>query len=114
MDRIEDNPLVIMSEMEEAADWLRDANAFVLNEEYERATRLVAKIIAEKGNVPQPKVAALMVELQALATVMRVQFAAYMSYYKGTENANAIKNHYKELYSGVDRLVDTLKYLVRS
>lgn len=112
-DQIGDNPLVIMSNLQQEVDWLKEANDFILEEEFEKGTNAVAAIIAANGNVPQPAVATLCVKLQALSVVYRMRYVAYMSYKKGTLEANMKKNHYKELYTGLDRLVDSLKYLVR-
>ena len=103
-----------MSNIQESVDWLTDANDFILEDEFEEGTKAVAKIIAANGNVPQPAVAALCVKLQALSVVYRMRYNAYMSYLKGTEDANMKKNHYRSLYEGIDRLVDSLKYLIRS
>src|SRR4051812_3345319 len=102
-----------MSELQKEADWLVEANEFVLEQEFEEGTRAVAKIIAANGNVPQPAVAALCVKLQALSVVYRMRYNAYMSFKKGTTEANMKKNHYRSLYEGMDRLVDSLKYLIR-
>lgn len=113
-DEIGDNPLIIMSELQKEADWLTEASAFVGEEEFEAGLRAVAKVIAEKGNVPQPVVATLVVRLQALSVVYRMRYNAYMSYHKGTEDANMKKNHYRSLYEGTDRLVDSLKYLIKN
>lgn len=113
-DEIEENPLVIVSDIENHTDWLEDAKRFVNSKEYSEAMDLVMRVIAEKGNVPQPKVASLVARLSALSTTFRVQSVAYQSYYKGTKDANAIKNHYFAIYNGIDRLVDSLKYLVKT
>ena len=113
MDKVEDNPLVIMSEVQTGIDWLDDVHEIVQYKELDEALMLVAKIIAENGNVPQPKVATVCVKLEALNVVLRTRFVEYMSSKKGTKDAAAIKNMYRTVYEGIDRLVDSLKYLVR-
>lgn len=59
------------------------------------------------------KIARVCARLEAFNIKFRTQFSAYMSYKKGTTEANMKKNHYKELYTGIDRLVDSLKYMIR-
>ena len=113
-DEIGDNPLVIMSELQKEADWLTEANAFVAEDEFEQGTRAVAKIVAANGNVPQPAIAALCVKLQALSLIYRMRYNAYMSFHKGSTDANMKKNHYRSLYEGMDRLVDSMKYLMKN
>lgn len=44
---------------------------------------------------------------------MRMEYVAYMSLYKGTDNANMKKNFAKEGYMAVDNLAAALKYLVK-
>lgn len=102
-----------MSEVQKNIDWLEEANALAQSEELEDALKIVAKIIANNGNVPQPNVATVCVKLEALNVVLRTRFVEYMSTKKGTTDASAIKNMYKEVYTGIDRLVDSLKYLIR-
>lgn len=66
------------------------------------------------GDFPDhDKIARVCARLEAFNIKFRMQFSAYMSYKKGTTDANMKKNHYKELYTGIDRLVDSLKYMVR-
>jgi hypothetical protein len=111
MDRIEDSPLMQASELR--VEWAQEATDFMGDEDFGKVLDLAVKIIW--GEVPQPaKVAAVCVRLEAYAIKFRTQYSAYMSYKKGTTDANMKKNHYKELYTGIDRLVDSLKYLVKS
>lgn len=109
-DRIEDNPLVQASDLRN--EWVREATDFMQDEDFGKVLDLTTKIIA--GEIPQPaKIAAVCARLEAYAIKFRMQYSAYMSYKKGTSDANMKKNHYKELYTGIDRLVDSLKYVVR-
>ena len=110
MDGISDNPLVQTSKLRTA--WVDEATLFIQDDDFGKVLDLVVKIIA--GDVPEPaKIAAVCARLEAYAIKFRMQYSAYMSYKKGTADANMKKNHYKELYTGIDRLVDSLKYVVR-
>lgn len=116
-DEIGDNPLIIISElrtlMTQAKDkWEDELAQFIEDEDVDKVIQLVLQMI--DGQLPEPaKVAAVCARLEAYNVKFRMQFSAYMSYKKGTTEANMKKNHYKELYTGIDRLVDSLKYLVR-
>jgi len=110
-DKIGDNPLVQADHIHKTWDEL--TNGYMQDPEFEATVNYVVKIIAEGGNVPRDKVAVLCVKLEAYAIKFRLMYVGYMSYMKGTTEANMKKNHYKELYTGLDRLVDSLKYLIR-
>lgn len=109
--KIEDNPLIQVDALQK--EWAKNIKQYMDDEDLGLCLDLVVKVIA-KPNVPQQQVAMLCVQLEAYAVKFRLMFSGYMSYLKGTSEANMKKNHYKELYTGVDRLVDSLKYLVRS
>ena len=109
-DRVEDNPLVQVSDLR--VEWAQEATDFMGDEDFGKVLDLTTKIIA--GEIPEPaKIAAVCARLEAYALKFRMQYSAFMSYKKGTSEANMKKNHYKELYTGIDRLVDSLKYVVR-
>lgn len=110
-DRIEDNPLVIADGIQKTWDQL--ASEFMDDPEFTKTLGYVIMIISEGGNVPKDKVAVACVRLEAYALKFRIMFVGYMSYLKGTTEANMKKNHYKEMYTGLDRLVDSLKYLMK-
>ena len=116
-DKIGDNPLVIINELirmvDEASEkWADDVAEFLADESVKKVLELTIQMIA--GEIPEPaKIAAICARLEAHALKFRTQYAAYMSYYKGTTDANMKKNHYKELYTGIDKLVDSLKYVVK-
>ena len=108
---VEDNPLVQVSELNRA--WAEESADYMKDEDFGKVLALVTKIIA--GEIPEPaKIAPVCARLEAYAIKFRMEFVAYMSYKKGTTEANMKKNHYKELYTGIDRLVDSLKYVVRN
>jgi hypothetical protein len=108
-DKIEDNPLIQANNLM----WANEAKEFMQDEDFGYTLDYVVKIIAEGGNIPRDKVAVAIVKLEAYALKFRMMFVGYMSYKKGTTEANMKKNHYKELYTGLDNLVDALKYLVK-
>lgn len=118
-DAVGDNPIVITSAirsvMKEATDnpvWADELSQFIEDEDVDKVIQLVLKII--DGDIPDAnKIAVICARLEAYNIKFRTQFSAYMSYKKGTTEANMKKNHYKELYTGIDRLVDSLKYLMR-
>lgn len=106
----EENPLMQLSGLRK--EWVLEAEYFVDDEDFGKVLDLAVQIIA--GEIPEPsKIAAVCARLEAYAIKFRMQYTAYMSYKKGTTDANMKKNHYKELYTGIDRLVDALKYVVR-
>lgn len=109
-DKIEDNPLFLVDAIER--EWARDIKDYMDDEDLSKALDLVVRVIANP-NIPPQKVAVLCTQLEAYAIKFRLMFVGYMSYKKGTTEANMKKNHYKELYTGLDRLVDSLKYLVK-
>ncbi len=118
-DAVGDNPLVIISELrtvmteaKETPEWADELSQFIEDEDVDKVIQLVLKII--DGDIPDAnKIAVVCARLEAYNVKFRTQFSAYMSYKKGTTEANMKKNHYKELYTGIDRLVDSLKYLMR-
>jgi hypothetical protein len=110
-DKIEHNPLVQADVL--STIWAQEAKDYMSDDEFSRTIDYVVKIIAEGGNVPKDKVGIACVKLEAYAIKFRMMYVGYMSYKKGTTEANMKKNHYKELYTGIDRLVDSLKYLVK-
>jgi hypothetical protein len=115
-DAIGDNPLVIVSElrrvMTEIKSWEQEVSEFMEDEDLDKVLTLVLKIIG--NDFPDlDKVPALCARLEAYNIKFRMQFSAYMSYKKATTEANMKKNHYKEIYTGIDRLVDSLKYMAR-
>lgn len=116
-DEIGDNPLVILSEINtmvlEAKDkWAAETTAFLDDADVKAVLKQVLDII-NGDSVDHAKVPLLMVKLEAYNIKYRDRFAAYMGPLKGTTEANHKKNHYKELYTGIDRLVDSLKYMIR-
>jgi len=107
---VNENPLVQVDNLDK---WAEEVKEYMHDDDFSTTLDLVVRIIAEGGNVPRDKVAVLCVKLEAYSVKFRMMFTAYMSYKKGTTEANMKKNHYKELYTGLDRLVDSLKYLLK-
>lgn len=117
-DAVGDNPLVIISEVNvmvlEAKDrWAAETTDFLDDEDVKAVLKKVLAIISGE-HLDHSKIPLLMVELEAYNVKFRDRFSAYMGPLKGTTDANQKKNHYKELYTGIDRLVDSLKYMVKT
>lgn len=108
--KIEDNPLFLVDAIEK--EWAKEVKQYMDDEDLSLALDLVVRVIANP-NIPPQRVGVLCAQLEAYAIKFRLMFVGYMSYKKGTTEANMKKNHYKELYTGLDRLVDALKYLVK-
>lgn len=106
----EENPLITTNDL--YREWAQEVKDYMDDEDLSKCLDYVVKVIANP-NVPPHKVAQVCVQLEAYAIKFRLQYSAFMSYKKGTTEANMRKNHYKELYTGIDRLVDSLKYLVK-
>jgi hypothetical protein len=116
-DEIGDNPLVISSEVtvlmnDAAKKWNDELSEFMEDKAVDEVISQALELMSEKFP-DHDKIARVCARLEAFNIKFRMQFSAYMSYKKGTTDANMKKNHYKELYTGIDRLVDSLKYMIR-
>lgn len=102
-----DNPLLLINEINELSEHME-------LKEFHEAMDMVVKYLAKPEVLPDHrKVAVTLVQLSAYAALFRVEFANYMTWKKNTTNASSYKNTYKELYQGIDNLVDSLKYLAK-
>lgn len=113
-DSIEDNPLVIIDELGKVMrpEWADNVDGFMDDSDFGKVLDIAIRILG--GDLPeQSKVAVLCVKLEAHAIKFRTLYSYYMGPAKGTPEANMKKNMYKELYTGIDRLVDALKYLMK-
>lgn len=116
-DAVGDNPLVIISELRNymnAAEkkWYDELSDFMEDKAVDEVIQQALSFMND--DFPDhDKIARVCARLEAFNLKFRTQFSAYMSYKKGTDEANMKKNHYKELYTGIDRLVDALKYMIR-
>jgi hypothetical protein len=108
-DTIEDNPLVQASDLQE---WAQELKELLDDKDFSDCMDLVIKIIA-KPHIPQQQVAITCVRLSAFSLKFRTQYNAYMGFKKGTADAAIKKNMYRGVYEGIDKLVDSLKYLVK-
>lgn len=91
-----------------------DLHEFMEDEQLDRALHLVVKLYMEKGRMNPAQAAAVIVELQALAT----KFALLGTYYmtigkKGAEETHK-KNVYMTLKDSITKLVDSLKYVSKA
>lgn len=116
-DAVGDNPLVISSEIrkmmtEAEKKWNEELSEFIQDKAVDEVIGQALKMMNDEFP-DHDKIARVCARLEAFNIKFRSQFSAYMSYKKGTTEANMKKNHYKELYTGIDRLVDSLKYMIR-
>lgn len=109
----EEHLLETVDAVQRNKDWLAEWDGFVNDPELQEALDYAIKIIA-KPNVPQPRVAALCVKLEAYALVFRMRYTEHMMWKKNGKDASAKKNSYRSMYDGIDRLVDSLKYLMKN
>lgn len=107
----EQKPIEIVGDIMSNVDYLKDLNEFMDDDNFEEVMKLTMKIISDP-NIPPPKVATLCVRLEAYAIEFRTKFVAYQSFRKGQDSLHK-KNMYRAIYDGLDRLVDSLKYLIR-
>lgn len=113
-DAVGDNPMVIISEIRVmmTKKWHEELSEFMDDKAVDEVINQALSFMAD--DFPDhDKIARVCARLEAFNLKFRTQFSAYMSYKKGTDEANMKKNHYKELYTGIDRLVDALKYMIR-
>jgi len=116
-DEVGDNPLIIISEIrtvmtQAEKKWNDELSEFIDDRAVDEVISQALKMMSDEFP-DHDKIARVCARLEAFNIKFRTQFSAYMSYKKGTTEANMKKNHYKELYTGVDRLVDSLKYMIK-
>ena len=116
-DAVGDNPLVISSEIrkimtEAEKKWNEELSEFIQDKAVDEVIGQALKMMNDEFP-DHDKIARVCARLEAFNIKFRSQFSAYMSYKKGTTEANMKKNMYKEIYTGIDRLVDSLKYMIR-
>lgn len=104
------NTLELISDITE----FNDLHNFMQDEHLDRALAIVVKLLMDP-NVPSAKVPVLILELQAMSTKFAVLASVYSTIAKdkaGTENNNK-KNVYYSVKESLDKLVDSLKIVVR-
>lgn len=104
------NTLELISDITE----FNDLHKFMQDEHLDRALAIVVKLLMDP-NVPSAKVPVLILELQAMSTKFAVLASVYSTIAKdkaGTENNNK-KNVYYSVKESLDKLVDSLKIVVR-
>jgi len=111
-DEVEDNPLVIVDSLRKA--WNEDVSDFIEDEDFDYLLNVTIKLISGDTPADPEKIAHLLVRLQAISLKFRTQYTAYMGWQKGTTDANMKKNLYRHTYEGIDKLVDTLKWLIKN
>ena len=108
---VDESPFEAISSVERVNE-LAEIGDYMSDEDLDNAFDKVIKLIS-KPDVPTKVVAPLIVELQAMSVKFKMQAKYYMLYEKGGDAAKR-KNTYLSMSDGLDRLVDSLKYLVRN
>lgn len=105
-----DNTLELVSQITE----FNEVHDFMQDEQLDKCLAIVVKLIVRAGDVPSVQIPPLIVELQALST----KFAVLASYYgnmgKGGVRETHKKNMYYTLKEALPKLVDALKYQVKT
>jgi hypothetical protein len=115
-EEMSESPLELVSTVTE----FNDLHDFMDDEQLDRALHLVVKLYMEKGRMNPAQAAALIVELQALATKFAVLGTYYMTIGKkgsadlSTQEINHRKNVYMTLKDSITKLVDSLKYVSKA
>ena len=104
---MEENTFQLISQVTE----FNDISEHMQDEDLDLALDIIIKLIA-KPDVPASKVAALIVQLQAMSVKFKMQAKYYMHFKKGTQFA-AKKGTYMTASESIDKLVDALKYEAR-
>lgn len=93
-----------VAELQEIADFLED-------EDVTRALALILKLSEES---PSPQVVVrLITELQAKSFILKMKAKYHMILQSGTDSTKR-KNLYFSMSEGIDRVVDSLKYVVKA
>ena len=106
----EKNSLELISNITE----FNDLHEFMKDEHLDKTLAIVVKMLMNP-DVPAAKAPILIIELQAMSTKFAILASIYSTILKdkaGTENNNK-KNIYYSVKESLDRLVDSLKYVVR-
>jgi hypothetical protein len=105
-----DDALTVVSEITE----FNELNDFMRDDQLEKALEIVVKCIVNKGHIPPQKVPDLIVELQALSTKFAILAAYYGNMGKGGVREAQMKNVYYTLKEALPKLVDSMKYQLRT
>ena len=106
----EKNSLELISNITE----FNDLHEFMKDEHLDKTLAIVVKMLMNP-DVPAAKAPLLIIVLQAMSTKFAILASVYSTILKdkaGTENNNK-KNIYYSVKESLDRLVDSLKYVVR-
>lgn len=93
---------------------LNDLSEYMKDPQLDRAMELTINVLMEKGAIPQSKIPAVIVELQALATVFALKSVFYITVGKGGSQESMRKNVYFTANAAITKLCDSLKYIARS
>lgn len=93
---------------------LNEGNEEMHDPRIDRANTLIVKIM-HSPNIPYHKALLLITELQAISAYCADQAAVYATFKR--DKAGTVNNHKKNIYyskkEALDKLVDSLKYVVR-
>ena len=103
------NPLEFISQIEEFVEMYE----FLGDDDFQDCLDLALKLIV-KPDVPSMRVNSIIVKLTAYSVKFRMHYVYHMGLGKKTEGAAIKKNIYRSTYEGIDRLVDSLKYLSKA
>lgn len=105
-----DNTIDLINEVSEFAD----IHAFIADEGLDEAMAAVVKIIS-KPDIPPTQALTLIAKLQALSAKFGILASWYSTAAKGPTGSpnNIKKNIYYSSKEAIDKLVDSLKYIVR-
>lgn len=106
-DKIEDNPLVLISSMR------NDIVAYTGDERYGEILDIATRLISGEFPNDDAKLKMLIIKLEAMAINFRMQYVSFMGMYKGTKDANMKKNFARSMYEGLNDLAAALKYMVK-
>lgn len=104
------NPLQHISHISD----IMDLNEYMDDPELMKALDLALQYIRVPEEINHKRVAANIAKLSAYALQFRMKYVEYMTWKKGTKDAANFKNTYRSMYDGLDNLVDSLKYLVKT
>jgi hypothetical protein len=105
-----DNPIDLINQVAE----FNDINEFMKDDEVDEALALIVKIYT-KPDIPSTQAVVLIAKLQAMSAKFGILATYYSTIAKGPTGSinNKKKNVYYTLKDSIDKLVDSLKYVVR-
>jgi len=94
-----------------AIDFIQTAKDFIDDPDFTDCVDMALTLIVNP-DAASVRTSQLIVKLEAYALIFRLGFASHMGI--ASIKNSARKNMYKELYQGLDKLADSLKYMVKN